>query len=244
MKTDILCVPFDNITRGEAVERAMSMIQAHSGGYVVTPNPEIVLQCRENPALLAAVTEAELVLADGVGIQYGTKILGTPMEERIPGIDFASDVMARLGQQGGSIYLLGAKPGVADSAAAALAARFPGLQIAGTDHGYFEDDEPVVARIRAAKPDFLLVCLGAPKQECWMRDHAGAVDAGLMAGLGGCLDVFAGVVRRAPAAWQRLGLEWLYRLLREPKRLGRVLKLPKFLFLVLGERIRGKNDAR
>ena len=112
---------------------------------------------------------------------------------------------------------------------------------AGTHHGYFQEDGPIVAAINAAKPDLLLVCLGCPKQEKWMFCHKGELDVGLMAGLGGSLDVFAGVVRRAPPAFQKLGLEWFYRLCREPKRIGRMMKLPAFLALVCTQKAHARE---
>lgn len=236
-RIEILGVPFDSVTMTEAVDRAVALIEARQGGYVVTPNPEIVMAARENAELLDAVEQAALVLPDGVGVIYGGKILGTPLKEKTPGIDFAAGVMERLASKGGSVFLFGAKPGVAELAAQNLKQRFPGLAVAGTNDGYFSDDTPIVERINDAKPELLLVCLGAPKQELWMQAHAGHLDVGLMAGLGGSLDVFAGVVERAPERWQKLGLEWLYRLLKEPSRAGRMMKLPKFVLCAVKERV-------
>lgn len=238
-KIDVLGVPFDNVSMEEAVERALELIHARSGRYVVTPNPEIVMNAREDPALRRAVEQAALVLPDGVGVIYGAKILGTPLKEKTPGIDFAAGVMERLSGNGGSVFLLGAKPGVAEQAGVNLRARYPGLKIAGTHDGYFTEDAPIVEQINQAKPDMLLVCLGSPKQELWMERYAGTLQVGLMAGLGGSLDVFAGVVERAPERWQKLGLEWLYRLMKEPKRIGRMMKLPKFALCAVKERVTG-----
>ena len=138
------------------------------------------------------------------------------------------------------MYLFGAKPGVAEAAGETLKAKFPGLVISGTSDGYFSDDGPIIEKIRDATPDMLLVCLGAPKQELWMAKMAGKLPVGLMVGLGGSLDVFAGTVKRAPVAWQRLDLEWLYRLIKEPRRIGRMMKLPLFVIEAAGERLRGK----
>ncbi len=236
-RIDVLGVAFDNVTMDEAVELALDAVSRRSGGYVVTPNPEIVMAARENPEFAAAVAQAELVLPDGVGVIYGAKILGTPLKEKTPGVDFAASVMACLAEQGGSVYLFGAKPGVAEMAGERLREQYPGLVIAGCSDGYFDDDTPIVERIQAAKPDFLLVCLGAPKQELWMQSHAGKLNVGLMAGLGGSLDVFAGVAKRAPKLWQKLGLEWLYRLLKQPSRMGRMMKLPLFLLCVIKKRV-------
>ncbi len=239
-RTDVLGVGFDNVTKAEAVERALELIDAREGRYVVTPNPEIVMLAKENPALKEALAGADIVLPDGAGIIKGAAILGRPMKEKVPGIDFACGVMARLAERGGSVYLFGAKPGVAEAAAETLRTKFPGLVISGTSDGYFSDDGPIIEKIKDAAPDLLLVCLGAPKQELWMAKMSGKLPVGLMVGLGGSLDVFAGTVKRAPEAWQKLDLEWLYRLLKEPRRIGRMMKLPLFVIEAAGERLRGE----
>jgi len=195
---------------------------------------------REDAALMNAVEHAALVLPDGIGVVKGARILGTPLKEKIPGIDFATNLMAKMAENGQKLFLLGAKPGVAEMAAAALKERFPGLNICGSNDGYFQDDAPIIDKINAAEPDLLLVCLGAPKQELWMQANAPKLRVGLMAGLGGSLDVFAGVTERAPELWQKLGLEWFYRLLKEPSRAKRMSNLPKFGFAVIGKRLGGK----
>jgi len=238
VRTEVLSVGFDNLTMVEAVSLALDEIQSQGGGYVVTPNPEIVWLCRENPDFAKLVSEARLVLADGVGITLGAKILGRPLKGRVPGIDFASALFAEMAQGSGSVFLYGAKPGVAARAGENLKAQYPGLKVSGTMDGY-GDPELAAETIREAQPDLLLVCLGAPRQEQWMAKYQGTLGVSLMAGLGGALDVFAGEVERAPVGWQKLGLEWLYRLLKDPRRIKRMIKLPLFLFAVIGERFRG-----
>ena len=239
-RIDILGVGFDSLTMDEAVERGMALMAEKKGAYVVTPNPEIVMLARSDAALLSAIDSAAMVLPDGVGVVKGARILGTPLKEKVPGIDFAQGLFAKMAEGGKTLFLLGAKPGVAEAAAETLKARFPGLALCGTNDGYFQDDAPVVEKINAASPDLLLVCLGAPKQELWMQANAPKLRCGLMAGLGGSLDVFAGITERAPELWQKLGLEWLYRLLKEPSRAKRMSNLPKFGFAVIGKRIKGK----
>jgi len=243
-RIDVLGVGFDNITPEEAVEAALRLIGERSGGYVVTPNPEIVWLAKDSAELRQALGDARLVLPDGIGIIYAAKILGTSLKSRVPGIDFAMGLFERMAAEGKSVFLFGSKPGVAEEAARVLAERFAGLVIAGTHNGYFDDDTPIVEAINAARPDLLLVCLGAPKQELWMSANAGRLDVGLMAGLGGSLDVISGNVRRAPDIWIKLNLEWLYRLIKEPRRIKRMSVLPLFLLKVLAVRFRGKNDAR
>ena len=237
-RINILGVGFDSMSKDEAVKFALQIIEQRRGGYMVTPNPEIVMESWKTPELKTAVTEADLVIPDGVGIIHAANILKTPLKERLPGIDVTTSILECMARDGKSVFLLGAKPGVAEKAAEAMKKQFPGLVICGTQDGYFKDDAPVIEMINEAKPDFLLVCLGAPKQEIWMASNAGKLNVGFMGGLGGTLDVFAGVTKRAPEMWQKLGLEWLYRCIKEPWRFKRAAKLPKFLFKAIGKRLR------
>ena len=238
MRIDVLGVGFDNVTMDEAVSRAMDFLAEEGTHYVATPNPEIVEVCRENPAARAAVNGADLVLPDGIGVIKGAAMLGTPLRERVPGIEFAARLMARMAEEGRSLFLLGAKPGVAEEAARRLTVQYPGLRIAGTHDGYFQDDAPVIEAIRRSGAEAVFVCLGAPKQELWMAKNGAATGARLLCGLGGSLDIFAGNVERAPQFWREHGLEWLYRLCREPRRIGRMMKLPLFLVHVKQEKKR------
>ena len=145
------------------------------------------------------------------------------------GIAFAEALVQRMAARGGRLYLLGGRPGIAEKAAENLTAKYPGLVICGTADGYFRDEAAVVEQVRKAEPDVLFVCLGAPKQERFMAAHRRELQTGLMIGLGGSLDGFAGVVKRAPQWMIRCNLEWLYRLMKEPSRLGRMMRLPKFV---------------
>lgn len=236
MRINVLGVGFDNVTMDEAVDRGMELLHSPGTHYVVTPNPEIVEVCRENLAARQAVNGADLVLPDGVGVVKGARMLGTPLKEKVPGIEFASGLMERMAAEGLSLYLLGAKPGVAEKAAERLREQYPGLRVVGTRDGYFQEDEPVAEAIRDSGADVVFVCLGAPKQEKWMQKNGAACGAHLLIGLGGCLDVFSGQVQRAPEVFQRLGLEWFHRLLKNPSRFGRMMKLPLFLMHVAGEK--------
>ena len=241
MRIDVMGVGFDSLTLNEVVTEALRLISEHRSAYVVTPNPEIVMMCRADENVMDAVQKADLVLPDGIGVVYGAKSLGTPLKQKGPGIDFVQALMGELSQTGGRVFLMGSKPGVAEMAAETLRNRYPGLTICGTQDGYFKDDTPVIEVINEAKPDLLFVCLGAPKQELWMQRNASKLKVGIMAGLGGSLDVFAGTVKRAPKLFQKLGLEWFYRLMKEPWRIGRMMQLPKFLFATIRERFRRKR---
>ncbi len=240
-RIDVLGIEFDNTDILEAVERAIRLMEERRHAYVVTPNPEIILESQKNEKLASAVKSADMVLPDGVGVIYASHILGTPIKNRIPGIDFASALMARISENGRKVFLLGAKPGVAELAGERLAERYPGLAICGVNDGYFEeeDTEFIIEKINSASPDLVLVCLGSPKQENWMKNNAELLDVGLLIGLGGALDVYAGVVERAPRKWRSMGLEWLYRLIREPKRIKRMVKLPGVIVAAAWRRIGG-----
>ena len=241
MRIDILGVGFDNLTMTEAVARGCELLAGEGAHYVVTPNPEIVETCRADAEAMAAVNGADLVLPDGIGVIYGAKLLGTPLKSRVPGIEFGTAMLAHCAETGKKVFLFGAKPGVAEQAAKNLCEKLPGLQIAGTHDGYFTDAESdaIAAEIRTSGADMALVCLGAPKQEKFMKNHQQELQVRFMIGLGGSLDGFAGTVKRAPVWMQKANLEWFYRLVKEPRRLGRMMRLPKFILAVKKEARKG-----
>lgn len=241
MKETIMGVSFDNVTMAQAIAQAQVLMQQPEAAYVVTPNAEIVYEAMHNTDLRQLINQADLVLPDGAGVVLASKILKTPLQEKVAGVDFADNLLQVLAETGGSAYLLGSKPGVAELAAEKMLQKHPGLTIAGTADGYFQDEAAVIAKINAVKPDFLFVCLGAPKQEKFMAAHRHELQVKLMAGLGGSLDSFAGTVKRAPRWMIRLNLEWFYRLIKEPRRFGRMLRLPKFLWAVCLKRMGGKD---
>lgn len=244
MKIDVLGIQFDNLTLDEMVEAGAECLRQGGFHYAVTPNPEFLLSAQKDPEFAAVLNGADLVMPDGVGVLYAARILGTPLKERTPGVDFAARLAAWCAQQGKTLFLLGAKPGIAEQAAENLRRDYPGLVVCGTHDGYFQEDAPVAAAIRAAGADLVFVCLGAPRQEKWMAQWGRETGAALMVGLGGALDVFAGAAKRAPEGWQKLGLEWLYRLVREPQRLGRMARLPLVLIQAAGVRLRGKRTHK
>ncbi|MCI8422961.1 MAG: WecB/TagA/CpsF family glycosyltransferase [Lawsonibacter sp.] len=238
MKTEILGIQFDNLTREEAARRGAALLEEDRFHYVVTPNPEFILDSEKDSEFRDVLNGADLVLPDGIGVVYSARILGTPLKERVPGIEFAADMLRCLNQREGRLYLLGAKPGVAEEAGRRILEAHPNLILCGTQDGYFQDEEAVLLKVAAAQPDLLFVCLGAPKQEKWMARWGRHTGARLAIGLGGALDVFAGKVERAPETWQRLGLEWAYRLKKEPQRIGRMVRLPLVLVRAAGARIK------
>jgi N-acetylglucosaminyldiphosphoundecaprenol N-acetyl-beta-D-mannosaminyltransferase len=240
LKIDVLGVQVDNVTLEEAVAAGSALAAGPGCAYVVTPNSEILYECRKTEGLTDILNGAGLVLPDGIGVVYASRILKRPLKEKVAGVDFAEALVKELSHTGKSLFLLGAKPGIAELAAEKLRERNPGLLIAGTHDGYFQEDGPVIEEIRASGADVVFVGLGAPKQELWMAKNGPATGAKLLAGLGGSLNVFAGVTQRAPDIWVRLGLEWLYRLIKEPWRFKRMCRLPLFLFSAMGARLRGE----
>ena len=241
MKTGVMGIAFDNVTMEEALARACELLTLARAAYVVTPNAEIACEAMHDEDLRALLNGADMVLPDGAGVVLASKILKKPLRQKVAGVDFAAGLLQELSKTGGRLYLLGSKPGVAEQAAQKMLAQNPGLVICGMADGYFKDEDDVVRRINEAAPDVLFVCLGAPKQEIFMQAHQKELHVHLMVGLGGTLDAFAGTVKRAPKWMIRLNLEWLYRLIKEPKRFRRMLRLPKYILAVVAERIRGKK---
>ena len=239
MKTDVLGVLYDNVTMDEALARGRELLRCERAAYCVTPNAEMAYEALHDEAFRAILNEASLVLPDGAGVVLGAKILKTPLKQKVAGIDFAQNLLGILEEEGSRLFLLGSKPGIAETAAEKMRQKHPSLIICGTADGYFLDDADAVRTINDARADVVFVCLGAPKQERFMHDHCGELNVRLMIGLGGTLDGIAGTVKRAPKWMIRLQLEWLYRLIREPRRFGRMLRLPKFVFAALKKRWKG-----
>lgn len=235
---NILGVHVNKYTMEEAVEMASMLIDSDGFNMIFTPNSEILLYASNNPEFSNVLNQADMVIPDGIGVVYGAKILGNPIKERVAGYDLVCNLFPVMAKKGQSVYLLGAKPGVAELAAENLSKEYPGLVIAGTHDGYFTDDEEVINDINEKNPDFLMVCLGFPKQENWIYNNRERLNCSLAIGAGGCLDVFAGTVQRAPEFYCNHGIEWLYRLAKQPSRFVRMLALPKFGLKVL---IKGKS---
>ena len=239
MKIDVMGLKFDSMTMDEALSRAEALLRGEKAAYVVTPNAEIAYEALHDGQLREMLNGADLMLPDGAGVVLASKLLRTPVKQKVAGVDFAAGLLGILERNGQSLYLLGGKTGIGELAAQKMLEAHPQLRIAGIADGYFRDEAPVIAKINASGADALFVCLGAPKQERFMVQHRQELHVHLMAGLGGSLDAFAGTVQRAPAWMIRLNLEWLYRLIREPKRFRRMLRLPKYLWAVMLKRIRG-----
>ena len=237
MQIDVLGVAYDNVTMEEAVSAGRQLLQGSRAAVCVTPNAEIAYDATQDAAFRALLNRADLVLPDGAGVVLAAKLRKTPLKQKVAGVDFAGQMLQVFAETGTRLYLLGSKPGIAERAAENMKKTAPGLVICGTADGYFNDEAAVVEKINAARAQALFVCLGSPKQERFMFDHQEELTTvRLMAGLGGTLDAFAGTAKRAPAWMIQANLEWLYRLYKEPKRLGRMMRLPKYLLKAIGNR--------
>ncbi len=239
MKTNVLGVAYDNITMAEALQRGREILSGTETAYCVTPNAEMAYEAMHDPEFCRVLNEASLVLPDGAGVILGAKLVRTPLKEKVAGIDFAQNMLPVFAETGSRLYLLGSKPGIAELAAEKMRQKQPDLCICGLRDGYFQDEAEVVRAINEAKADAVYVCLGSPKQERFMHDHRGELNAKLLVGLGGTLDGIAGTVKRAPRWMICLQLEWLYRLIKEPKRFKRMLRLPKYIFAAFKTRMKG-----
>lgn len=231
---NILGVNIDKITAADALDRAEQFAKTDGVSVIYTPNPEIVMAAYEDEEFRNILNSSDMCVPDGIGVVYGAKMLDDPVPERVPGFELCCGLLERLGKTGGSVFMFGSKPGVADEAAEKLVEKYPGLKIAGTRNGYFkeEDEAQIVDEINASGADFLMVCLGAPKQEKWIHKYKNALKVKLCIGAGGSLDVIAGNVKRAPKVFIKLNLEWFYRLCKQPSRIGRFAALPKFILTV------------
>ncbi len=237
----ILGVNVDKVTFDEALSTAESLLNGDGVSAIFTPNPEIIMQAREDAELMEILNSAQLCTADGIGVVYGAKILGTPVPQRVAGFDLVCALLEKISKSGQGVFLFGAKPGVADMAKAELEKKYPGIVISGTRNGYFkpEEEEEIVEEINGSGADLLLVCLGAPKQEKWISAHKDSLKVKLCMGVGGTLDVLAGVAQRAPEVFIKLNLEWAYRIIKNPSRIGRFAALPKFAIQVFKRRFFG-----
>lgn len=238
--TDILGVRVDHATYDDLLACVDSFVASGRPHQIITLNPEMLVAAWYDPPLRVLLNSADLSVADGVGLILAARWLGRAVPERVTGSDGIYRLSAHCARQGYKPFFLGAAPGVAQTVAERLEADYPGLRVAGTYAGSpsAEDEGAIVARVRDAAPDILFVAYGVPAEEMWIARNRERLGVPVMIGVGGAFDFVAGITSRAPAWMRRLGLEWLYRLIREPWRWRRQLALPRFLALVAGQRLR------
>lgn len=232
MRVEVLGLPLDVLTFGEAV----NVIEGLSSGYAVTLNPEMVVRARRQEGLRDAIAGASVSVADGAGVCWAARWLGHRATPRVSGMDLLTELLKR-GRR--TFFLLGTTPERVRAAAVNIRRNYPSARIAGFHDGFFEDENAVADEIRASGADFIVVGMGIPKQELFLNRRVGKESKLAGIGIGGALDVLAGAQVRAPAWMQRRGLEWLFRLAREPARFRRFLSThPAFVFLTLQERLK------
>lgn len=231
----LLGMRVDRVDMNGALALVERFIREKTPRHIVTADASMVVTASEDPEFARIVAASDLVTPDGAGILWATRRLGRPVRAKVSGVDLAARCCALSAVKGWRIFFFGAAPGVAHEAAARMRARHPGAQIVGVRDGYFKpaDEASVVAEIKAARPDILLVALGIPKQEKFISRHKAALGVPVSIGVGGTLDVFSGTVRRAPVWMQRAGLEWAYRLASNPKKISKVALLPRFALMTL-----------
>lgn len=228
-------VPIDNLTLEETLDRVEDMIRSGTTHQHVVVNVDKIVKLQSDPELRSAVLDCDLINADGQPIVWASRFLRQPLKERVTGIDLFGALIRRCAERGFRPYLLGAKQEVVGKVAEILKAKHPNLQLAGLRNGYWsQDEEPqVVALIQAARPDVLFVAMSSPKKEIFLRKWKDGLRVPFVMGVGGTFDVVAGLVNRAPVWMQRCGLEWLYRLAQEPRRMWRRYLVEDMAFLGL-----------
>ncbi len=233
-RVQILGVGVDPVTMSEAIERVEEFYAARTPHLIATANAEMLMRATHDGELRSILNSADLVVPDGAGTVWAAHHLGYEMPERVAGYDLAQELMRRAPASGRRIYFFGSAPGVAEKARAKAEKLYSGISIVGTRNGFFtaEDESEIVSAIQKAQPDLLLVALGVPKQEKWLAAHLNELQVPVSIGVGGTFDVMAGEMKRAPVWMQRAKLEWLFRAMLQPKRAGRLLALPKFVFKV------------
>jgi N-acetylglucosaminyldiphosphoundecaprenol N-acetyl-beta-D-mannosaminyltransferase len=241
----ILGCRVDAVGTDDAVSRIVALAHGSEPSLVVTLGTEMVVCAQSDAQFREAVNASALSLCDTVGVLLAARLQGKPLPGRVAGVEMLEPLCAALARERLPVYFLGAKGDTAAHAANALAARHPGLRIAGARDGYFgqSDDAQIAQTIRDSGARVLLAGLGSPRQELWLSRWLGPSGCGVGIGVGGSFDVLAGNVARAPQVWRRLNLEWLYRLVREPSRWRRQLALPKFVVLALFERATGRPGS-
>ena len=234
-RIQVLGVSVDALTMDQCLERLAQFVESGGPHFVVTADASGIVQAQTDPELRELYASADLVTADSVGVLWAAKRSGHALPARVSGVDIVEHVCRRSSEVGWRVFFLGAAPGVAEQAAERLKLKYPGCNIVGTRHGYFppDSDGVVAAEVAESKPDILFVGMGIPRQEKFIRTTQEIIGSKVAMGVGGSFDVFSGKVKRAPVAFQKLKLEWVWRLLQDPKKIAKVKLLPVFVKMVL-----------
>lgn len=242
-KISIMGVRINNTTMEEVLKAVENKTENKEKYIIYTPNTEIIMMCQEDKEFMDFMNESDINIPDGIGLIYASKIKNCPLREKVAGFDLSVKMLDIAERNKLNLYAVGGKPGVAESAMKSIHEKFPNINIVGCHHGYFKgahlgrggDDEElqVIEEINAAEPDILFVGFGAKKQEQWIQYNKEKLNAKVIIGNGGTIDILAGNLKRAPEVFIKLGLEWLYRLVKEPTRIRRQIVLPVFMLKVI-----------
>lgn len=238
-------VPFLHISQQGFVDLLVNRIEQQEKTFVVTANPEVVMQANENPTVKGYLNQATYICADGIGVVKAAQILGDSLPERVTGYDTMVKLLEVGQQKRFKVYLLGAQKETIEKTIANIHKYYPHVEVVGYHDGFFDwNNNHIADDIAALQPDLVFVALGVPRQEKWITENLDKFSKGVFIGVGGSFDVIAGTVKRAPVIWQKLNLEWLYRLLRQPSRFIRMLVLPRFALKVFSLKLRGQGTAK
>lgn len=239
---NILGVPINNITHNEAVELVCGYLNNDDKKMIFTPNPEFVMSALKDEEFMNILNKGDLLVPDGIGVVIASKILGKALKERVAGYDLVQAVFNKIKDNGKTVYFLGGGKGIAEDARAKMEDKHKGIKIVGVHDGYFDENEEklIIEEINRLKPDLVLVGIGFPKQEKWIYKHKDILEVKVFIGVGGSFDGMSGNVKRAPDIFIKLGLEWFYRLVKQPSRFFRMLQLPLFLLTVIKAKIKGE----
>lgn len=244
---DIIGVPINNINMNEAVSLVLLYMEEEKeeAKIVFTPNPEFVMNALKDEKFMDILNNSDLNIADGIGVVICSKILGSPLKERVAGYDLVQNIFSIIKNQEKTVYFLGASEKIIEEAKNRMEAKYRGLKIVGFHNGYFSEYEEylIIEEINKLKPDLLLVGLGCPRQEKWIYDNKNKINTRVMIGVGGSFDVMSGNIKRAPNIFIKANLEWFYRLITQPTRFKRMLKLPLFLIEVIKYKFKGEKNV-
>lgn len=243
-KVNILGVNIDNLDMEEAKLKVVSFLNSEKINMIFTPNSEIVMEAKKNEKFRKVLNTADLTTADGIGLVYASKIKNKPLSERVTGFDLSMEILKIAAENGKKVYLLGGAEGIAKKAKEKIEEKYDNIKIVGTHNGYFEgyhrgiknspEEEKIIQEINDSGAEILFVGLGAPAQEMWINHNKDKFkNLKIVIGNGGTMDVIAEKVKRAPEFYQKMGLEWFYRLIKEPKRIKRQIQIPIFLFTII-----------
>lgn len=242
----IFGVHIDELKKREVLEKVEMFLTEDITRTIYTPNTEIVMECRENSKLKDILNRGDIVIPDGIGLIYASKIKKKGLTERVTGCDVSHDILDIANREGYSLFLLGGVAGVSKEASENIVKKYPNIRLAGEHDGYFKgthtgsvgdlEERAVIDEINKSNADILFVGLGAPKQELWIDENKDKLNCKVIIGNGGTIDILAQRVKRAPEIYQKLGLEWLYRLSKDPKRIKRQMVIPLFILTILFSR--------